>query len=283
MLADHKQFISEGVRHAGSAVLATMGGMFDGMSGLRASVGAGSSIDFLEHRSYTPGDDPRLLDWNAYARTEKLTLKMFRDEVDPKFDLLFDCSKSMDLPESRKAEAALTIMGFLVTAAKNGRFSTLCGTAGKKLREIANLAEPISNWNGIVFDGNDDSPRIFERALADLRHRSVRILVSDLLWRCAPRLFLGKLARNAAAVAVVQVLAEADISPTVRGMATLRDSETGLEDEIFLDQNALDAYDEALTSLRSLWESSCRSVGAVFISLNAENFLENRNFSIFDD
>ncbi|MCK5844588.1 MAG: DUF58 domain-containing protein [Victivallales bacterium] len=281
MLNKHKRFINAGMRQAESVILASSGKMFDGTTGLKTSVGAGSSIDFMEHRSYAPGDDPRLLDWNVYARTEKLTLKMFHDEVEPKCDLLFDCSRSMDIPETRKAEAALEVFGFLAAAARNARFSITCRIAGDSPRKVGNIAGTPSSWDEIVFNGGSDSPGVFERSMLDLRRRGVRVLVSDLLWKCEPEPFIAKLAVNGTAVVIVQVLADLDINPRRAEMGTLRDSETGAEKKIFLDQTALDSYANALTTLRSLWERSCRAVGAVFISLNAERFLENNDYSVF--
>ena len=77
---------------------------------------AGSSLEFLDHRSYQLGDDLRRIDWYAYARTDKLTLKLFREEVCPHVDILLDGSQSMHLAESEKVRATLGIASILTQA-----------------------------------------------------------------------------------------------------------------------------------------------------------------------
>src|SRR5690606_7194204 len=65
--------------------------------------GAGSSIDFQDHRPYVPGDDPRHIDWQAYARSGHYTMKLYREEVRPLADLVLDASPSMFFdPEKRR-------------------------------------------------------------------------------------------------------------------------------------------------------------------------------------
>ncbi len=76
----------------------------------------GTGTEFADHRSYAPGDDLRLLDWNIYARTEKLYTNLFRQEEDRNIFMLLDCSLSMAVEKekwdfSRKLAAALAYIG----------------------------------------------------------------------------------------------------------------------------------------------------------------------------
>src|SRR5687768_6261542 len=57
--------------------------------------GTGSSLDFQDHRAYAPGDDPRHINWQAYARTGPYSMKLFREEVRPLIDIVLDVSPSM--------------------------------------------------------------------------------------------------------------------------------------------------------------------------------------------
>jgi uncharacterized protein (DUF58 family) len=66
------------------------------MKGERRSTKRGQSVEFADYRNYTPGDDLRRLDWNAYARMERLFIKLFQEEEDITVHLLLDASKSMD-------------------------------------------------------------------------------------------------------------------------------------------------------------------------------------------
>src|SRR6185436_8787965 len=59
-----------------------------------------SGIEIESYRTYTPGDDLRHLDWNAYGRLDQLLIKAFRAEREAPLHLFVDCSASMGFPES---------------------------------------------------------------------------------------------------------------------------------------------------------------------------------------
>src|SRR5277367_3359691 len=73
-----------------------------GSSGSWQGRNQGSSIDFQDHRAYMPGDDPRHIDWQAYARTNNYTMKLFREEVSPRLDVALDVSRSMALTPEKE-------------------------------------------------------------------------------------------------------------------------------------------------------------------------------------
>lgn len=66
------------------------------LSGKHKSPHRGASVVFAEHREYRPGDDPRLLDWRAYARSDRHTIKRFEQETQLRSTLLLDASRSME-------------------------------------------------------------------------------------------------------------------------------------------------------------------------------------------
>ncbi|MGH7833288.1 MAG: DUF58 domain-containing protein, partial [Candidatus Binatia bacterium] len=69
-------------------------------SGSYASPRRGTSLEFADYRRYSPGDDLRYLDWGVYARTDRLYLKLFREEVDLFVYLFVDASASMAFPSA---------------------------------------------------------------------------------------------------------------------------------------------------------------------------------------
>ena len=84
-------------------------------NGLHRSPYHGFSVEFTEYRQYTPGDDPRYLDWRLYARTDRDYVKKFEDETNLRCHLLVDSSRSMtfgSLPWT-KAEYANTLAATL--------------------------------------------------------------------------------------------------------------------------------------------------------------------------
>src|SRR6201999_4021502 len=64
-------------------------------AGLHKSPYHGFSVEFTEYRQYTPGDDPRYIDWKLYARSDRYHLKRFEDETNLRCWLLVDLSRSM--------------------------------------------------------------------------------------------------------------------------------------------------------------------------------------------
>jgi len=65
-------------------------------NGLHRSPYHGFSVEFTEYRQYTPGDDPRYLDWRLYARSDRYYIKKFEDETNLRCHLLVDGSRSME-------------------------------------------------------------------------------------------------------------------------------------------------------------------------------------------
>src|SRR5215469_16728219 len=86
-----------------------------GIVGSRLGRRAGSSIDFQDYREYQPGDDLRFIDWGIYARTDRLTVKLFREEVIPHLDLILDASCSMNLPDTAKPGGVARLAAMLAT------------------------------------------------------------------------------------------------------------------------------------------------------------------------
>src|SRR3954469_25773314 len=73
------------------------------MKGERRSKRRGQSVEFADYRNYVIGDDLRFIDWNIYARLDRLFLKLFLEEEDLAVYVLLDVSKSCDYGEPNKA------------------------------------------------------------------------------------------------------------------------------------------------------------------------------------
>src|SRR3712207_2936911 len=78
------------------------------MKGERRSKRRGQSVEFADYRNYVIGDDLRFIDWNIYARLDKLFLKLFLEEEDLALYVLADVSKSCDYGNHNKADRKST-------------------------------------------------------------------------------------------------------------------------------------------------------------------------------
>ncbi|MDH5492246.1 MAG: DUF58 domain-containing protein [Myxococcales bacterium] len=107
----------EVARRVSGLTLRAKGAVEGLLSGLHRSPHRGASVVFVEHREYRPGDDPRLLDWRAFARTDRHSIKRFEQESQLRATLLLDRSASMDWAGPSggptKLEHAATLLGAL--------------------------------------------------------------------------------------------------------------------------------------------------------------------------
>ena len=248
-----------------------------GVAGARMGTRPGSSLEFMDHRPYQLGDDLRRIDWDAYARSDKLTIKLFREEVNPHLDIILDGSRSMALTETEKPAAALAMCAALSTAAANTHFTWMCHLAGSQCSEIPNGSQAPQHWEGLDFDYTGTPEQSIQQSGLRLRPRSVRCFVSDLLWLGDPQHVLARLCENAGNVCVIQVLARADVTPPRHGNMRLIDSETQEMMEVFIDASVRKRYLDKLSRHQQNWHEACRHFGAVMVTLVAEELLENWN------
>jgi len=71
------------------------------LSGLHRSLFHGFGTEFLQYRAYTPGEDPRFIDWKAFARRDRLQTKVYQEETNMNCYLVLDASGSLDYRGSR--------------------------------------------------------------------------------------------------------------------------------------------------------------------------------------
>ena len=270
---DYRQYLEAGQRAGARFSLGTPRKVLQGLAGARMSNRPGSSLEFMDHREYQPGDDLRLIDWSAYARSDKLAVKLYREEVNPHVDLIIDGSRSMALRGSLKVEALLGLAGLLAEAAVNAGFTHRGWLAGEVCQEIPNSGNRPSMWDGFGFGYKGNPGDSFLSRQGRWRERGLRIFLSDLLWLGDPRLCLTHLAEKASSVVVVQLLGRAEIEPEKRGNLRLVDSETGEILELFLDAGSRQRYQERLLGHQQNWHRACREIGATMVTISAEEVL----------
>ena len=236
----------------------------------------GSSLEFMEHREYKPGDDLRRIDWNAYARNDRLALKLFRDEVNPHVDLLLDVSRSMTLPDSRKEEAACALAGFFSSAAAEAHFTFNLWVTDNGCRKVGRSTGMPTAWDPFEFTSVQTPADALQQQPPGWRPRGIRVFVSDLLFLADPEQVVAALAASAAVTVVVQLLAQSDADPPEEGNLRLIDSETNQRFELFLDSLARKRYLSNLGRHQENYNAACRRHGAIMTTLVDETFLDNQ-------
>jgi len=244
-----------------------------GTAGLLLTRHSGNSIDFREHREYHPGDDVRRIDWNVYARSDNLMVRMHHEEMAPHADIVVDLSRSMALGGTRKAEAALGLVAMLAEAATNGGFSRAVWGAGDEVKRIETNG-PARAWTGLEFTGRGSPAESLARTGPSWKPFGMRIFVSDLLWLGDPGQLVRQLAHRAAAVVIVQLLAQRDLAPERAGNARLVDSESGETLDALVDASALERYSSALRRHQENWNDEARRGEAVMLTMTAEDLVD---------
>lgn len=270
MNEEHRNFLIEGEQAGLRYHLGTTRKQLVGPGGLYQGRQAGSSLEFKDHRSYEPGDDLRHIDWNAYARSDQITVKLFHEEVTPHLDLVVDGSRSMALPESEKLRTNLGLAAMLTAAAMNTGFSTRVWLLDNTCRLINNNGDSPQSWDTIPFDFGGDAGQTFLRKPPEWKPRSIRILLSDLLWNCNPQQIMANCADGATAVGVVQILARSDAEPEAAGQVRLVDCETGETREVQVDKEMIQRYHKALSEHQNNWNLAARRVGSIMTGVIAE-------------
>ena len=160
-----------------------------GMSGAWLGTGSGSSIDFQDHRPYLPGDDPRYIDWQAYARSGNYTMKLYREEVSPSVDLALDGSASMAVDES-KATRTMELFYFALASALHSRGALRCYiVAGESVTPLpAEAALSPERVAEVCNAARTAAPATPALNRIPWRTGALRVWISDLLYPGQPSL-----------------------------------------------------------------------------------------------
>lgn len=236
----------------------------------------GSSLEFMEHREYLPGDDLRRIDWNAYARSDRLAVKLFREEVNPHVDLLLDVSRSMDLVGTRKGDAVYALAGFFAGAAAESRFSFRVFVTDDGCRVLGRSHLVPLEWEPFRLETRVSPDEAIRQMPPSWRPRGIRIFVSDLLFPVDPEIIVSQIIGDAAVTIFVQLLAEDDIEPPQQGNLRLVDSESNERLELYLDTIARQRYKSNLQRHQENYNIACRRQGAFITTVVAERFLEEQ-------
>jgi len=256
------------------------------MKGERRSVRRGQSVEFADYRNYTAGDDLRQLDWNVYARLERLFIKLFVEEEDVTVHVLVDASRSMDFGEpnkltfARRAAGALAYLGLAhldrvsVAFLAEGRAFSMRPLRGKaRVFEVFRfLAEPRrERLTGLAAAARDYAGR--------LRGRGPLILISDLL---DPGYLdaLRDLAGTRCQLSVLHVLAPEELDPVVPPDARLVDNETGHGVEVTGDDDLVDRYRTRLTEWQEELTAFCARRGGAYVIVPSDLDLADLLFDV---
>jgi uncharacterized protein (DUF58 family) len=253
------------------------------LSGLHGSPFHGFSVEFSEHRKYTPGDDPRLIDWNVYAKTDRYYIKKFQAETNLDAYLLVDCSASMDFATGgrmTKLDYSICLAAALGYLMIHQQDSVGLVTFDDRLRAFLPPKSKRSHLMNILTtlaraqpSGQTDLAKAIHDVAGRIRKRSLIILLSDLLSdqeKVLPALHHLKFRGHD--LIIFQVLDHSELAFDFEGQVRFQEPETG--QELDTEPQAMRAtYLRELQAFVDRYRDLCRQIRADLVVVdNAMTF-----------
>lgn len=253
-------------------------------AGWRRSTAQGLAVEFSEHRKYTPGDDPRTIDWNVFARTDRLFSRRYATETHLNCLLLVDASASMGpvgpagappSPDGTKLDYAIHLaaaLGYLVTRRQD---AIGLGLIADGLREFlpprsrrADLLHLLGALAGVRPQGHTGLEAGVTECLRRTPRRGVFVLLSDLLTdRREVMRALQQVRYRGHDLIVMHILDAGETRLPYAGPSWLEDPETGAVLEVDADQ-VRGAYLRGLAEWRGGLHEQLRALRADYVELD---------------
>ena len=236
------------------------------VKGERKSPRRGHSVEFCDYRAYGVGDDLRYVDWNAYARLDRLHVKLFVDEEDLCLHLLVDASASMDFGRPTKLDYATRLAAALGFVGLVGLERVGVGMLRERVAEGWPPARGRNQFPVLLDFLTGVKPAgatRLDEALASYAMRSresgLAVIISALLDPAGYEAGLRALMERRFDIHLIHLLAPEEIAPELAGDFRLTDAETGEVRELSVDREALRDYRERLHGFLERAEGFCRA------------------------
>jgi hypothetical protein len=247
---------------------------------------SGSSVEFSDYRTYTPGDEFRRIDWNAYARLERLFVRLYRAEEDLSLTILLDTSASMAWGTPRKIRLAAQLAGALAfIALQSGDRVEIAECQGAGVVErLPNLRGEAATWSAWRMlersdsttttnqGGSTDLNSALTAAARYLQAAGLSVIVSDLFSPAGYQRGIDALLGRRQDVLLIHLLAPDEMEPPADliGEWRLLDSETSAPVEATITPGVLRAYRRLLKSYTGEAADFCRRRGATYLQLPSD-------------
>lgn len=271
------------------------------LTGERRSVKRGRSVEFADYRNYTPGDDPRRVDWNIYARLERPYIKLFEDEEDLTIHILLDDSPSMfwqatDGADDRDGSAHGLSPKWLTAAQLAVALGYVALAAGDKIvldtssyqrfgpkRSVASAAALIAFVERVsaadkhalrTATGRRQSLNAWLKRYALDARPGLCIVISDMLDEEGYLDGLNALGNSRLDVNVLHTLGADELDPQFIGDLRLRDVETAGVQDVSIDDAMLGQYRQRLSAWSAELAAQVRRRGGRYHLVNTSLPLE---------
>jgi uncharacterized protein (DUF58 family) len=245
------------------------------LKGERRSRRKGQSVEFADYRNYVAGDDLRFMDWNLYARLDKLFLKLFLEEEDLHFFALVDASRSMDFGQptklyyAKQIAAALGFIGLIrADRVKMEALSASRNHSGPVLRGRRSLWRMCEYLEGLEAGENVTLAQGIKNFSLRSSGKGILVLLTDLMDKSGYESALRLLLAQQMDVYVIHILAPEEMDPEVKGDLKLVDSEDADVAEITVSRPLLRRYQQTLAAFIDGARTFCTRRGMTYMLAN---------------
>lgn len=243
------------------------------IKGERRSSKRGTSIEFADYRNYVRGDDLRRVDWNIYARLQRPFIKLLEDEEDLAVYLILDASASMDWPRSGERDwhkflyARRVLAGLAYIALSSGDQVTVNVVRGDGIRRWGPLRGRGHTLNLLAWleEAYTRGGFDFNTALREIALRTPRpgvcMVITDLMSPSGYEDGLRALQGRGHEVTLIQMLSPDEVNPQISGDLKLIDVETGIPQEVTVDEAMKELYIERLHAWQTDISTYCTKRG----------------------
>ncbi len=241
------------------------------LSGMHRSPERGFNIEFLEHREYYPGDDPRHIDWKVFAKTGRYFVKQHEEERNLNVHIVLDTSASM----TAGGESGKWDHGFVISAALSYLFLKQGDAVGLVSAGPGESLDPGTSRNHLYRllatlakrrpEGRAGIAGTLTGIGDKLGRRSFVIVVSDLLEEPEPiRESLRAIRGRGAEIVIFHVLSSDEKSFPFTKAARFVDPESGKD--LTIDPTAVRAaYMKNLSGFLEGYNAFCSGAGIDFV------------------
>lgn len=247
------------------------------MKGERRSKRKGQSVEFSDYRNYVAGDDLRFIDWNLYARLDKLFLKIFMEEEDLHFYALIDTSASMEFGEPTKlfyAKQLAASLGFIgLCRSDRVKIESLgqpIHSPSPVLRGRHSMFRMIEFLNNMQPGDNISLEQGVKNFCLRNSGKGILVLITDLMYKSGYESAIRLLLAQDLDVYVIHVLAPEEVDPEITGDLKLVDAEDEDIAEVTVSRPLLNRYKRTLAAFVDGAREFCTRRGVAYLLANTE-------------
>ena len=257
--------------------------------GERRSLNRGTGMEFADYRAYEPGDDLRHVDWNIYARLDRLFIKLFHTDEDLPFVLLIDNSRSMEFGSPTKLMCAKQIAAALGYIALAHADSVTLYTCAERLSPLLPPTTSKSQFsrltkalNAIAASGETRLTECLKQLHTYQRRSGMVVVLSDFL---DPRGYADGfklLSGRGFALTAIHLVSPEEMDPQTHlenrptdGDWLVEDAETGETKAVTINAETLAQYKDQQQTFCDNLQRFCTDQGVDYAQLKSDTSVES--------